>query len=33
MNNIIEISHLCKSFGDVKAVQDVSFKVVLILQK
>lgn len=27
MNNIIEISHLCKSFGDVKAVQDVSFKV------
>lgn len=27
MGNIIEISHLCKSFGDVKAVQDVSFKV------
>ncbi|MGN1132454.1 MAG: ABC transporter ATP-binding protein [Ruminococcus sp.] len=27
MGNIIEISHLCKSFGDVKAVQDVSFTV------
>lgn len=25
MSNVIEISHLCKSFGDVKAVQDVSF--------
>lgn len=25
MNNVIEISHLCKSFGEVKAVQDVSF--------
>lgn len=27
MNNIIEIKNLCKSFGDVKAVQDLSFKV------
>ena len=27
MNNIIEISHLNKSFGEVKAVQDLSFKV------
>lgn len=27
MENIIEISNLCKSFGEVKAVQDVSFKV------
>ena len=27
MNNIIEISHLMKSFGDVKAVQDLSFRV------
>ena len=25
--NIIEISHLCKSFGSVKAVQDLSFRV------
>ncbi|MBR4867940.1 MAG: ABC transporter ATP-binding protein [Clostridia bacterium] len=27
MSNIIEISHLNKSFGDVKAVQDLSFQV------
>ena len=27
MENIIEIQHLCKSFGDVKAVQDLSFRV------
>ena len=27
MNKIIEISHLMKSFGDVKAVQDLSFRV------
>ena len=27
MDNIIEISNLCKSFGEVKAVRDVSFKV------
>lgn len=27
MNNIIEISHLNKTFGDVKAVQDLSFRV------
>ncbi len=27
MNNVIEISNLYKSFGDVKAVQDLSFKV------
>ena len=27
MNNIIEISNLSKSFRDVKAVQDISFKV------
>lgn len=27
MENIIEINHLCKSFGDVKAVQDLSFRV------
>lgn len=27
MNNIIEISNLSKSFGDIKAVQDLSFKV------
>ena len=27
MKNIIEISHLNKSFGDVKAVQDLSFRV------
>lgn len=26
-NNVIEISNLCKDFGDVKAVQDLSFKV------
>lgn len=25
MDNIIEIEHLCKSFGDIKAVQDLSF--------
>ena len=27
MNNIIEIEHLSKSFGEVKAVQDLSFRV------
>lgn len=27
MEHSIEISHLCKSFGDVKAVQDLSFEV------
>lgn len=27
MENIIEIEHLFKSFGDVKAVQDLSFRV------
>lgn len=27
MRNIIEIAHLSKSFGDVKAVQDISFRV------
>lgn len=27
MNNIIEIDHLCKAFGEVKAVQDLSFRV------
>lgn len=27
MKNIIEISHLCKSFGEICAVQDVSFQV------
>ena len=27
MKNLIEISHLVKSFGDVKAVQDLSFRV------
>ena len=27
MNNIIEITGLCKSFKDVKAVEDLSFKV------
>lgn len=27
MNNIIEIAHLSKSFGEVKAVQDLSFRV------
>ncbi len=27
MNNIIEISHLSKSFGEVKAVRDLSFRV------
>ena len=27
MKNIIDISHLSKSFGDVKAVQDISFRV------
>ena len=27
MKNIIEISHLCKSFGTVRAVQDISFQV------
>ncbi len=27
MNNIIEINHLNKSFGEVKAVQDLSFRV------
>lgn len=27
MGNIIEINNLCKSFGEVKAVQDISFRV------
>ena len=27
MEHIIEIEHLCKSFGDIKAVQDLSFVV------
>ena len=27
MSDLIEISHLCKSFGDVHAVQDLSFRV------
>lgn len=27
MENIIEIEHLCKNFGDVKAVDDLSLKV------
>ncbi|MGN1207545.1 MAG: ATP-binding cassette domain-containing protein, partial [Eubacteriales bacterium] len=27
MENVIEISHLCKSFGEVKAVSDLSFRV------
>ena len=27
MNNIIQIDRLCKSFGEVKAVQDLSFRV------
>ncbi len=27
MNNVIEIRHLCKHFGDIKAVQDLSFQV------
>ena len=27
MNDIIKIDHLCKSFGDVKAVQDLCFRV------
>ena len=27
MNNIIEIKHLYKNFGEVKAVQDLSFRV------
>lgn len=27
MSDIIKIDHLCKSFGDVKAVQDLSFRV------
>lgn len=27
MNNLIEISHLVKNFGDVRAVQDLSFRV------
>ena len=27
MKNIIEIEHLCKSFGEVRAVQDLSFRV------
>lgn len=27
MKNIIEIEHLSKSFGEVKAVQDISFRV------
>ena len=27
MEHIIEIEHLCKSFGEVKAVQDLSFHV------
>ena len=27
MDNILEIAHLCKSFGDVKAVRDLSFQV------
>ncbi|MGM9680583.1 MAG: ABC transporter ATP-binding protein, partial [Eubacteriales bacterium] len=27
MNNIIEINHLCKSYGEIKAVQDLSFRV------
>ncbi len=27
MDNILEIAHLCKSFGDVRAVRDLSFQV------
>ena len=27
IKNIIRIDHLCKSFGDVKAVDDISFRV------
>ena len=27
MENVLEISHLCKRFGDVRAVQDLSFQV------
>lgn len=27
MENVIEIEGLCKSFGDIKAVHDLSFKV------
>ena len=27
MNNMIEIEHLCKSFGEIRAVQDISFRV------
>ena len=27
MRNIIEINHLSKNYGDVKAVQDLSFRV------
>ena len=27
MKNVIEIQHLSKSFGDIKAVQDLSFRV------
>lgn len=27
MKNIIEIQHLSKSFGEIKAVQDLSFRV------
>ena len=27
MNDIIKIDHLCKNFGDVKAVQDLCFRV------
>ena len=27
MSDIIKIDHLCKNFGDVKAVQDLSFRV------
>ncbi|MBQ5773021.1 MAG: ATP-binding cassette domain-containing protein, partial [Clostridia bacterium] len=27
MKNVIEISHLCKSFGQIRAVDDLSFSV------
>ena len=27
MSDIIKIDHLCKNFGDVKAVRDLSFRV------
>ena len=32
MNKIIEIKHLCKSFGDIKAVDDIKSELGVVFQ-